>query len=144
MPKTLEKIELFLAKHHLLSLATCAEDRPQSASLFYAYDDKNIAFIVASDLKTEHIQNALVNTNVSGTVALETDEVGKIQGLQFRAKMSEAGKDAENIYYKAFPYAKVMQPKLWSISLEQLKFTDNRLGFGKKLYWDRADFKEFE
>ncbi len=144
MPKTLEKIALFLAKHHLLSLATCAENRPHSASLFYAYDEKNIAFVVASDFKTEHIKNVILNTNVSGTVALETDEVGKIQGLQFRAKMSEAGEDAEKIYYKAFPYAKVMQPKLWSIRLEQLKFTDNRLGFGKKLYWNRADFKEFE
>jgi len=144
MPKTLEKIELFLAKHHLLSLATCADNRPQSASLFYAYDEQNIAFIVASDLKTEHIQNVLLNTNVSGTVALETTEVGKIQGLQFKAKMSEAGEDAAKIYYKAFAYAKVMQPKLWCISLETLKFTDNRLGFGKKLYWNRADFKEFE
>ena len=144
MPKTLEKIEHFLAKHHLLSLATCADNRPQSASLFYAYDDKNIAFIVASDFKTEHIQNIHLNTNVSGTVALETDEVGKIQGLQFTAKMYEAGEVAEKIYYKAFPYAKVMQPKLWSISLKKLKFTDNRLGFGKKLYWNRADFKEFE
>ncbi|MCJ7765697.1 MAG: pyridoxamine 5'-phosphate oxidase family protein, partial [Thiovulaceae bacterium] len=69
MPKTLEKIELFLSKHHLLSLATAAESRPQSASLFYAYDTKHVAFIVASDEKTEHIQNVLLNNSVSGTVA---------------------------------------------------------------------------
>ena len=139
MPKTLEKIEAFLAKHHLLSLATCTENRPQSASIFYAYDDKNIAFIVASDLKTEHIQNIILNPNVSGTVALETDEVGKIQGLQFKARMMEAASEEKKRYFKAFPYAIAMQPKLWSIRLEAMKFTDNRLGFGKKLRWQRKN-----
>ena len=135
MPKTLEKIETFLAQHHLLSLATAVENRPQSASLFYAYDKENLTFIVASDPKTEHIKNVLKNSAVSGTVALETDEVGKIQGLQFKGEMQEADSSLAAIYFKAFPYAKVMQPKLWSIRVEQMKFTDNRLGFGKKLYW---------
>jgi len=144
MPKTLDKIETFLAQHHLLSLATAAENRPQSASLFYAYDPQNIAFIVASDLKTEHIQNVLNNAAVSGTVALETSEVGKIQGLQFKAEMREADQSETALYFKTFPYAKVMQPKLWSIDIVEMKFTDNRLGFGKKLYWNMADFKELE
>ena len=137
MPKTVEKIEAFLAQHHLLSLATAVENRPHSASLFFAYDAENIAFIVASDLKTEHIQNVLHNAEVSGTIALETDAIGKIQGLQFKAKMHEAEKKAEQIYFKAFPYARAMQPKLWSITVEEMKFTDNRLGFGKKLYWEK-------
>ncbi len=138
MKNSLEKIEAFLAEHHLLSLATCSENRPQSASLFYAYDRENIAFIVASDIKTEHIQNALSNAEVSGTIALETDSVGKIQGLQYRAKITEAGEGADIIYFKAFPYATVMKPKLWTITLEEMKFTDNRLGFGKKLYWNKV------
>ena len=138
MPKTVKKIEAFLEKHHLLSLATSAHDRPQSASLFFAYDPINIAFVVASDTKTEHIQNVLINSAVSGTVALETEEVGKIQGLQFKAVMLPADKGASKLYYKVFPYALAMQPKLWTITLEQMKFTDNRLGFGKKLYWERV------
>ena len=61
--------------------------------------------------------------------------MGKIQGLQFKGEMQEADSSLAAIYFKAFPYAKVMQPKLWSIRVEQMKFTDNRLGFGKKLYW---------
>ena len=56
MPKTLEKIELFISKHHQLSLATSADNIPQSATLFYAYDNVAVSFIVASDTKTEHIQ----------------------------------------------------------------------------------------
>jgi len=144
MPKTLEKIELFLSKHHLLSLATLADNVPQSASLFYAYDAQNMAFIVASDTKTEHIQNVLRNETVSGTAALETDEVGKIEGIQFKAKMRMITHKEGGLYFKAFPFAKVMNPQLWSIELEAIKLTDNRLGFGKKLYWQRENGEELE
>ncbi len=144
MPKILEKAALFLSKHHLLSLATSADNTPQSASLFYAYDSERIAFVVASDTKTEHIQNVLRNENVSGTVALETDEVGKIEGVQFKAKMRMITHKEGELYFKAFPFAKVMNPQLWSIELEEIKLTDNRLGFGKKLKWQRANNGEVE
>lgn len=144
MPKTREKIEAFLAKHHLLSLATSAENVPQSASLFYAYDAKKVSFVVASDVTTEHAQNVLLNETVSGTVALETDEIGKIAGIQFRAKMRMISHQEGELYFRAFPFAKVMNPQLWSVELDYIKLTDNRLGFGKKLYWQRKNGKELE
>ena len=125
----------FIAKHHLLALATSKENTPQVANLFFAFDEKDVAFIVASDEKTEHIQNVLHNENVAGSVALETDEVGKIQGMQFQAVMYKT--EEYGLYFKRFPYAKIMQPTLWKIELQKIKFTDNRLGFGKKLYWSR-------
>ena len=129
------KITDFIAKHHLLALATSRENMPQVANLFFAYDEKDIAFIVASDEKTEHIQNVLHNAKVAGSVALETDEVGKIQGLQFKAVMKKIGKSS--LYFQRFPYAKVMRPQLWKIELQEIKYTDNRLGFGKKMNWSR-------
>ena len=144
MPKTLEKVGLFLSKHHLLSLATLAGNVPQSASLFYAYNAEKVAFVVASDTKTEHIQNVLANDSVSGTVALETDEVGKIEGIQFRAKMRMITQKEGELYFREFPFARVMNPQLWSIELEDIKLTDNRLGFGKKLYWQRKNAEELE
>jgi uncharacterized protein YhbP (UPF0306 family) len=144
MQRTLEKIEAFLAKHHLLSLATAADNTPQSASLFYAYDAENVAFIVASDGKTEHIRNILLNNMVAGTVALETDAVGKIEGIQFKGLMHAVSQEEGALYFKRFPYARVMDPQLWKIELADIKLTDNRLGFGKKLYWQRADSRELE
>ncbi len=139
MPRTVEKVEAFLEKHHLLSLATSKKSRSHSASLFYAYDPETVSFVVASDMKSEHIQNVLSNPEVSGTVALETDEVGKIQGIQFQAQMRIATKEEGTRYFKAFAYAKVMNPTLWTITMRTIKMTDNRLGFGKKLYWSRED-----
>lgn len=137
MPENLEKIIEFLEKHHTLSLATCKDNQLSSCTLFYAYDKQTNAFIVASDTKTEHIQNVLENQNVSGTIHLETDIVGKIQGIQFKAIMS-AFKDERKVYLKRFPFALALNPTLWSIAIDSLKMTDNRLGFGKKLMWTRA------
>ncbi|MDA3946406.1 MAG: pyridoxamine 5'-phosphate oxidase family protein [Helicobacteraceae bacterium] len=144
MPKTLDKIARFLSKHHILSLATSVADVPQSATLFYAYDAEKVAFVVASDTKTEHIQNVLLNETVSGTVALETDAVGKIEGIQFRAKMQMITHQEGELYFKRFPFTKVMNPQLWSITLATIKLTDNRLGFGTKLNWQRENAKELE
>ena len=144
MQKTLKKIETFLGKHHLLSLATAADNTPQSASLFYAFDAEKIGFIVASDMKTEHIRNVLANDKVAGTVALETDVVGKIEGIQFKGLMRAISQEEGALYFKKFPYARVMNPQLWQIELADIKLTDNRLGFGKKLYWQRADSRELE
>ena len=141
MPEPLKKIEAFLAEHHLLSLATSQNNIPQSASLFYAYNSDEKTLLVASDTKTEHMQNVLGNNKVSGTVALETDEVGKIRGIQFTAMMQQANKEEGQLYFKAFPYAKVMRPQLWVIKLEKVKMTDNRLGFGKKLFWSRKNLE---
>lgn len=136
MDTTLEKIISFLDEHHTLSLATCKGNEPSSCTLFYAYDKEQNCFIVASDIKTEHIQNILANTKVSGTVHLETDVVGKIQGVQFKGEMLPC-KYEKKIYLKRFPYALAMNPTLWRIKVDFFKMTDNKLGFGKKLIWER-------
>jgi len=137
--KNLEKITAFIKKHHLLTLATSKENMPQVANLFFAYDEENIAFIVASDTKTEHIQNVLQNENVATSVALETDEVGKIQGLQCKARMFKASLEDKKLYFKKYPYAIAMNPNIWKIEVDEMKYTDNRLGFGKKLMWKREE-----
>ncbi|MEA3373004.1 MAG: pyridoxamine 5'-phosphate oxidase family protein [Campylobacterota bacterium] len=139
MSETLSKIEIFIGKHHVMTLATSRDNQPQSCNLFYAYIPEEVCFIVASDRKTEHIQNIIGNSDVAGTIVLETKTVGKIEGLQFKAKMMMAEDDeVESVYFAAFPYARVLNPTLWKIIPSSMKLTDNRLGFGKKLNWTRA------
>jgi len=136
---TIEKIEAFIDEHHVLSLATVQEDLVSACSLFYAYDKESHTFVVASSKDTEHIQNILHNPKVAGNILLETKEVGKIQGLQFKAKM-ELLEDThlKMLYFKHFPYALALTPTLWQITVDIFKLTDNRLGFGKKLIWRDA------
>lgn len=135
MEKILSKIETFIQEHHLLSLATMSEAL-WCCSLFYAYDRLNIVFIVATDSDTLHGRNVIANSSVAGTVALETTMVGKIQGIQFSGEISRY-QEGEALYFKAFPFSRVMNPTLWKIRLDEIKMTDNTLGFGKKLIWKR-------
>jgi uncharacterized protein YhbP (UPF0306 family) len=132
-----KKIASFIKKHHLLSLATAGE-RLWCCSMFYAYDEVGEVFVVASDEATEHMGNVLQNAHVAGTVALETKTLGKIQGIQFSGVMQKAGKHDSELYFEAFPYARIMNPTLWTIRLDEVKMTDNTLGFGKKISWKRS------
>ena len=132
----LKKIALFIDEHHVLSLATSANQDLSVCSLFYAYKEEELSFIVASSDETTHINHIKLNNSVAGNILLETKEVGKIQGLQFRGIMSEIQeKELESIYFKSFPYAIAMNPKLWQIKVNYFKMTDNKLGFGKKIIW---------
>ena len=127
-------ITAFLKKHHLLTLATSHNNIPYCASCFYSFIEESATFVIATDVtKTRHGKEAIENTYVAGTVALETKMVGKIQGIQFNGEFQEANEQEKKAYFKRFPYALAMQPTLWSIKITYLKFTDNTLGFGKKL-----------
>ncbi len=133
------RILKFIANHHVLNLSTCLENNTWSCSCFYAFDKENNRFIITSDNDTLHSQQAHLNPNVSGTIVLETKIIGKIQGIQFTGNMIKLENNeqgiARKIYLKQFPFAVFMKTSLWAISLKHLKFTDNHLGFGKKIVW---------
>lgn len=134
-----KRIQKFIKKHHVLNLSTYADGEISTCSCFYAFNVENMQLVITSDIKTKHIQQALTNPNVSGTIVLETKIVGKIQGVQFSGKLLKLD-DIQNlntrkVYFKKFPFAVLMKTSLWAISLTHIKFTDNRLGFGKKIFW---------
>lgn len=136
MDSDLEKIALFLYEHHVMSLATTDFENLSVCSLFYAYSKEKNSFIVASSDDTTHIKHINKNRNISGNILLETHSVGKIQGVQFRGDFRELeDKELKKLYFKAFPYALALSPKLWQIRVEYFKMTDNKLGFGKKITW---------
>ncbi len=133
------KITHFFIDHHVLTLATSVDNQPYCANCFYAYDIKSNALIFTSDEETKHVQDALSNSSVAGSVVLETSVVGKIQGIQFNGQIHKnESKQIEKIYMKRFPFAKLMTTTLWVIDLDFIKMTDNRLGFGKKLIWNKT------
>ena len=45
---------------------------------------------------------------------------------------------AKSGYLKRFPVAALMDTQLWVVKLTFIKMTDNRLGFGKKLVWEKG------
>jgi len=134
MSPELEKISLFLSERHVMSLATSYHEELSVCSLFYVYLKDERVFLVASDDSTTHIKHVKKNSKVAGNVLLDTKEVGKIQGVQFRGEFTLLKREElKKSYFKAFPYSLVLSPKLWQIKVDYFKMTDNRLGFGKKI-----------
>lgn len=134
-----KKIVEFINKHHVLILATSNNNQPYCCNCFYTYlEDENV-LIFTSDNETKHIQDVKEQNYVGGSIVLETNIIGKIQGIQFNGTISEPKNDllkkAKKKFLKRFPYAALMDTTLWVVKLNFIKMTDNRLGFGKKLIW---------
>ena len=136
-----QRIVKFLNRHHVLTLATCHDNRPWCCQCFYVYMDSLCGFVFTSDATTRHINEALQQPYIAGSIVLETSVVGKIQGIQFEGKLVDADgellREIKTAYLKRFPFALLMNTKLWFLELHTMKMTDNRLGFGKKLYWNK-------
>jgi len=137
------RIVEFIREHHIFTLAISKQDRPWCATCFYVYDAENNRFIFTSDDDTRHIMDVVESGNyhIAGAIALETKMVGKIRGIQFSGLMTklegEIRKPAKKLYIEAFPIARLSHLTLWSLTPDFIKMTDNRLGFGKKLIWQK-------
>ncbi|WP_105631250.1 YhbP family protein [Cronobacter dublinensis] len=139
----LNAISQWLAKQHVVTYCVGREDALWCANAFYVYDRERVAFYLLSDTKSRHGEMAGRLARVAGTVNGQTKTVARIRGVQFAGELrlveapeSEALRER---YNRRFPVARVMSSPLWEIRLDEIKFTDNTLGFGKKLAWLRAE-----
>ncbi|EPD6702881.1 YhbP family protein [Cronobacter dublinensis] len=139
----LDAINQWLAKQHVVTYCVGREDALWCANAFYVYDRERVAFYLLSDTKSRHGEMAGRKARVAGTVNGQTKTVARIRGVQFAGELrlveapeSEALRER---YNRRFPVARVMSSPLWEIRLDEIKFTDNTLGFGKKLAWLRAE-----
>lgn len=132
-----ERIIKFLGRHHVLNLATIAEDgTPYCAACFYAYDAERNRLIFTSDDTTRHAREMEAHPEVACAITLETRIVGKVQGAQICGRAERGDEEDKACYIKRFPYAAIAPLTIWAIEPSFIKLTDNTLGFGKKLVWN--------
>ena len=135
------KILKFFRKHHVLTIATTVNNEPWCANCFYVYLEEENSLVFTTGGDTRHGKEFGLNTLVAGTVVLETIVIGKIRGIQFQGLVSEPEGEllskAKRAYLLRFPFAVLMDTRLWIVRLTYIKMTDNRLGFGKKLIWQQ-------
>ena len=133
----------YLKKQPARSLCTTDGDDLWCANCFYVLDESRMVFWLMTEPDTRHGQRMLVNPRVAGTVNGQPKTVLLIKGVQYRGHIrrlsDEAEKQARHAYQKRFPIARAVTAPLWEIVLEEVKMTDNALGFGKKIVWQRAD-----
>lgn len=131
----------FLQQQHVLTLCASASDDAWCANCFYVFDQSRMALYLMTERTTRHGALMLQNPWVVGTVARQTRTVALIQGVQYRGCVhpltDEPEEQARAMYCRRFPVALALRAPVWSLALHEVKMTDNRLGFGKKLFWKR-------
>ncbi len=131
-----------------MSAQTCAsicctgpDEHPYCFSCFYAFHPGKGILIYKSAPEAHHSQLLAAHPRVAGTILPDALSKLHIQGIQFEGSLlpeeDPACRDAAAIYYRRHPLAVAHPGKLWTIRLEHIKFTDSKLGFGKKLEWKR-------
>lgn len=95
-----------------------------------------------SDPKSKHSVLSLENNRVAGTINSQPSHILSIKGVQYSGTASlvdhETQQHAYDLYTERFPIAKIKSLPIWEIKIDRLKFTNNSMGFGKKLVWSRA------
>ena len=139
--ETLTAISRWLAKQHVVSWCVAKEGELWCANAFYVYDPQRVAFYLLSEETTRHGQMTGQRAPVAGTINGQPKTVALIRGVQFKGEIRLlSGEEAEEkraLYVKRFPVARMLSAPVWELRLDELKFTDNTLGFVKKLHWLR-------
>lgn len=134
-------IEQYLKKYHVLTLCAAAEGDLWCANCFYVVEPDQMALLLMTELKTRHGTLMAKQPRVSGTIAAQPKTVALIKGIQYSGRVIQLTGDEEQagraLYCKQFPVARAMPSPLWRLSLDAIKMTDNTLGFGKKIHWQR-------
>jgi uncharacterized protein YhbP (UPF0306 family) len=137
----LTTISRWLKKQHVVTYCLTREDDIWCANAFYVFDAGRVAFYLLSDTDTRHGQMANGRARVAGTVNGQPKTVALIRGVQYRGELrlleGDEAEEKRALYCRRFPVARAMSAPVWAIRLDELKFTDNTLGFGKKLSWLR-------
>ncbi|MGL5699532.1 MAG: YhbP family protein [Kluyvera sp.] len=139
--ETLAAISRWLSKQHVVSWCVAKEGELWCANAFYVYDPQRVVFYLLSDDNTRHGQMTGQQAPVAGTVNGQPKTVALIRGVQFKGEIRRLeGEESEQkraLYTRRFPVARTLSASVWELRLDELKFTDNTLGFGKKLHWFR-------
>ena len=133
-----------------LTLATCSDESPWAATVFFAADSKfNLYFV--SDHRTQHGRDMATNSKVAATINPDCDNWNDVAGLQIRGEVSivdgvERAK-ALALYFKKFPQIdalfaspegeheetiakRLKAANFYKITPEMVRVIDNAQGFG--------------
>ncbi len=137
-----ERIFKFILNHKTMTLASVDAGLPYCSVLFYSFDaDKKYLYFVSKE-SSRHGKEIVGNSAVAGSILREESSFVKLQGIQFTGKCVLL-KDKEYIegrdHFLSFhPLARLVNESMWRVSLDWIKMTDNTLGFGKKIIWERG------
>ncbi|RYZ54190.1 MAG: hypothetical protein EOP49_05690 [Sphingobacteriales bacterium] len=136
-----DEIVSFINDLKVATLCVSRQDQPYCFNCYYAFMPAEGYLVYKSSFGTTHEKMLADNPVVAGTIIPEQIDVATIRGIQLQGHLLEEGLDlsvkASAAYYLKFPFAMVMPGKIYVISIDAIKFTDNTRGFGFKQHWER-------
>lgn len=137
----------FIEANHVIGITTVLDEEMWSASLFYVPDPKKGCVWVMTDENTIHGSLMSSNPRISGTISTQESHIHLLKGIQFSGEiaMLKSGPDYKDglwLYQQKFPVALVHKKPLWKLSFTKIKYTNNALGFGTKLLWEKETIHE--
>jgi len=139
----------YLQEHHVLTLATTREGRPQAAALFYVADEAGRLYFL-SNPASRHAQALAQDARVAATIQGEEVNWQTIQGLQIEGMARpivgpEERESALRRYLARFPDLQELtdpsvrtaleQATIYCITPQWVRWIDNTKGFGHKEEW---------
>jgi uncharacterized protein len=137
----------FIEKQKVASVCCLDEENnPYCFSAFYVFDHIERRLYFKSSSSSSHAHYLLHNKKIAGTIVPDRLNMLAIRGVQFTGFIMNDGvalnHHASAEYHKRYPYALTMPGKVWAIQLETIKMTDNTIGIGHKICWQREDLYE--
>ncbi len=135
------RIITFISRQFVMALSTTIGSEIWSANLFYVYDRERNSLIFTSSASSKHICHALKNPMVSVSIYRTTLQIALLRGAQIVGKVVDIRDDVklrnrcEKLFKKRFPAAALSLDDMWIVDISSVKYTDNRLGFGTKVYY---------
>jgi uncharacterized protein len=137
----------FIEKQKCASVC-CLDEKndPYCFNIFYAFDKSERRLYFKSSHNSNHAQYLLRNKTIAGTILPDKLNLLAIRGVQFTGYVMDnpdlVHHHAAEEYHRKFPFALAMPGEVWTIQLETIKMTDNTVGIGKKISWQREDLYE--
>jgi len=126
----------------------CLDEKndPYCFNIFYAFDKVERRLYFKSSHNSNHAQYLLQNKTIAGTILPDKLNLFSIRGVQFTGYVTDnpdmVHHHAAEEYHRKFPFALAMPGEVWTIQLETIKMTDNTVGIGKKICWQRENLYE--
>ena len=133
-----ERIKNFISKQACASICCIDEEgRPYCFSCFYAFNPDEMMLYFKSSVDSHHSGLLKKNPVIAGTIVTDKINLFQIKGIQFEGIVLPNEMQAGDFYYKRHKIAIAVAGEIWTIRIDKIKYTDNSLGFGKKLLWKR-------
>ncbi|MBK8610718.1 MAG: pyridoxamine 5'-phosphate oxidase family protein [Chitinophagaceae bacterium] len=138
-----EIIKQFIGEQNCASICCVDESRqPYCFSCFYAFNAEVGLLYFKSSSNSRHAALMKINPFVAGTILPDKLNKMSIKGVQLKAIVLDSKQQPVirtlGIYLKKYPMALAMPGEIWVLQINHIKMTDNTLGFGKKIVWDRT------